>query len=190
MSSAPTTYLIRRKAFSLLDAKFHVYDASERLIAFSRQKAFKLREDIRIHADEAETIPMLLIQARQILDFSAAYDVLDPKTKAKLGVLRRKGLTSIVRDSWEFLDATDRPVATLKEDSLAMALLRRFINLIPQKFHVEANGKMLATYRQRFNPFILKLDVEVTSSGQQALDPRMYLAAGILLAAIEGRQKN
>ena len=188
--SGETTYLIRRKVLSLVDTKFHVYDPGERLIAYAKQAGFKLKEDIRIFTDESERQALVIIEARQVIDFSAAYDVRDGATSKKLGVLRRKGWASFLRDSWEFLDATDRLVAALQEDSAGMALLRRFINLIPQKSHVEAGGRMLATYKQHFHPFVFKLDVDVTPAGQQALDPRMFLAAGILLAAIEGRQRN
>ena len=36
-------FLIRRKVFTFLGKKFHVYDASGNVILFSKQKAFKLR---------------------------------------------------------------------------------------------------------------------------------------------------
>lgn len=181
-------YMIRRKILTLAGAKFHVYDPQERVCAFVQQAAFKLKEDIRVYADESKSREIMTIQARQIIDFSAAYDVVDTAERTKVGALRRKGLSSIVRDSWEFLDANDQPIATLQEDSMAMALLRRFLsNLIPQSFNVAANGRPLAAYNQRFNPFVHKLDVTVHPGG--GLDPRLALAGGILLSAIEGRQQ-
>ena len=44
---------------------------------FSEQKMFRLREDIRVYSDESKSQEVLSIKARQILDFSAAYDVVD-----------------------------------------------------------------------------------------------------------------
>ncbi len=41
------TYRLRRKVLKLFGASFHVYDG-ERVVAFCSQKAFKLREDIRL----------------------------------------------------------------------------------------------------------------------------------------------
>lgn len=184
------SYTIRRKFLTVLGAKFHVYDDQERLILFSQQKAFKLREDIRVYADETKSTEMLTIQARQIVDFSAAYDVVDAHENTKVGALRRKGLTSLVRDSWELLSPDDRSIGSLREDSTAMALLRRFFsNLIPQRFQLEAGGQEMVRYRQRFNPFVLKLDVSLRRGAEDVVDPRLALAAGILLAAIEGRQQ-
>lgn len=182
-------YLIRRKVFTLFGAKFHVYDSAGQVILFSRQKAFKLKEDIRVFSDDTEKEERLLIKARQIIDFSAAYDVVDARTGAKIGAFRRKGFSSLLRDSWEFLDTADRTIGTIVEDSMLMALLRRFLsNLIPQSFHAEVGGRQVAKYHQNFNPFVYKLRVQLEPGARSAVDPQLVLAGGILLAAVEGRQ--
>jgi len=62
-------------------------------------KAFKLKEDIRLYANEDMQAELLLIQARRVLDISSEYDVTDSQTGEKVGVLKRKGLKSIVRES-------------------------------------------------------------------------------------------
>ena len=183
-------YMIRRKILTIFGAKFHIYDSMGKLILFSKQKAFKLKEDIRVFADESMSSERLVIKARQIVDFSAAYDVVDQAENRKIGTLRRKGWKSIVRDSWEFLSEDDQPIAVLSEDSMLMSLLRRFLcNLIPQTYHVMQNEKTLITYKQNFNPFVLKISVSIDPESRDIIDPRLVLAGGILLAAIEGRQK-
>lgn len=182
-------FLIRRQVFTLLRSKFHVFDASGKVVLFSEQKAFKLKEDIRVYADESKSQERLLIKARHIIDFSAAYDVVDSVTGSKVGALRRRGLKSIFRDSWEILDNADRPIAKIQEDSALLATVRRFLtNLVPQSFHVTANGRLLAAYKQHFNPFIFKLRVIIEPGAREQVDPRLLLAGGILLVAVEGRQ--
>jgi len=180
-------FMVRRKILTIAGASFHVYDKDMRVVAFSRQKAFKLKEDIRVYTDESKSTELLSIQARQIVDFSAAYDIVDSAEQKKIGAARRKGWSSIMRDSWELLDENDHPVAQLREDSAMAAFFRRFLsNLIPQKYVLSsADGAELALLRVRFNPFVYKLEVEVTGD----TDPRMVLGAAVLLAAIEGRQK-
>jgi len=186
---AKDSYLIRRKVFTIFGAKFHVYDADGNVILFSKQKAFKLKEDIRVYTDESMSEERLLVKARQVIDFSAAYDVVDAKEGNKIGAFRRKGFSSILRDSWEFLDNSDQPVGKIVEDSMGMALIRRFVaNIIPQSFHAEIGGRKVATYAQSWNPFVYKLNVQIDPGGREQCDPRMILAGGILLAAIEGRQ--
>jgi hypothetical protein len=183
-------YTIRRKVLSFLGQKFHIYDANDKLLGFSEQKAFKLKEDIRVYTDESKTDERVAIKARSIVDFGAAYDVFDSKQgQQKVGALKRKGWTSILRDSWIVMDAQDREIGKIQEDSMTMAMLRRFLsNLIPQKFHLsDQNGKELANFRQHFNPFIFRLTVTIHDGCP--LSPLLVLAAGVLLVAIEGRQK-
>lgn len=181
-------FTLRRKVFSLLGSSFHLFAPDGSLVFFSKQKAFRLREDIRIYADEAMTRELLAIRARQVMDFSAAYDVVDAETQAKLGALRRKGFSSMLRDAWLVLDAEDREIGQITEDSMALALIRRtLLNLIPQKFHLTMGGKTAVQFQQQFNPLVYKLEIEF--AGDASLDKRLGLAAAVLLAAVEGRQK-
>ena len=183
------TYLIRKKVFKFLGGAFHVFDGDGNLVFYSRQKAFKLKEDIRLYTDESMTTEVLTIQARKVVDFSSAYDVVDTATGQKLGALRRKGWASMARDHWLVLDAEDREIAHIQEDSALLALVRRFLtNLIPQRFDFIADGRKVAEVKQNFNPFVLKLTVDFTLDTEGLIDRRVGLAAAILLCAIEGRQ--
>lgn len=183
------SYLVRRKVLQLFGAAFHIYDRQNNLIGFSRQKAFKLKEDIRIYTDASQQQELLLIRARNIIDFSAAYDIVDSHSGVLLGTWQRKGFSSIIRDNWALYDAQQYQLATLQEDSMLLSLLRRFLAgaWLPQAYNLaNAAGTLMAELRQRFNPFIFKMEVAIEPNLQ--LDPRLILAGAILLAAIEGRQ--
>jgi uncharacterized protein YxjI len=184
-------YVLRRQVFALT-GKFRFYDAAGQLLMFSEQKMFRLREDIRVYSDEAKQNEVLMIKARQILDFSAAYDVIDAAMNQKVGVLRRKGVMSLLRDQWEVLNAQDQPVGMLFEDSIPLALLRRLLlgSLLPQNYDLTVGTERVADLRQRFNPFRYELDIDLTENTSRRLDPRLAIAAGILLAAIEGKQSS
>ena len=182
-------YLLKRQVFALT-GKFRYYDPTGNLILFSEQKMFKLREDIRVFADESKAQEVLQIKARQIIDFSAAYDVIDSAYDQKVGMLRRKGMQSLLRDEWDVLDANDQIVGKLFEDSMGLAMLRRMLlgNLLPQNYDITFGEQRVADLKQRFNLFRYELDVDFTFDTAKVLDRRVGLAAGILLAAIEGRQ--
>jgi len=77
-------YLLKRQVFALT-GKFRVYDPTENLVLFSEQKMFRLREDIRVYSDESKAQEVLIIKARQIIDFSAAYDVVDASPDRRPG---------------------------------------------------------------------------------------------------------
>lgn len=182
-------YLLKRQVFALT-GKFRVFDTSGKLLLFSEQKMFKLREDIRVYADEAKTQEVLAIKARQIIDFSAAFDVIDSVSGQKVGALRRKGLASMFRDEWEVLDVNDNVLGKLFEDSMGLALVRRLLtNLVPQNYDMLFGETRVGDYKQNFNPFTYELNLDFSMDTARQLDRRLGIAAGILLAAIEGRQQ-
>lgn len=181
-------YLLKRQFFKLLGENFRIYDPSGNLVLFSHQKAFKLREDIRIYGDEAKSHEFLSIKARQIIDWSAAYDVVDATNGEKVGAFKRKGWTSIVRDKWIVMDKEDREIGFIEEDQMMLALVRRFLtNLVPQNYDLVMGGQKAVDLKQRFNPFVYHMDIDFGTQ-QPLIDRRMGIAAGVLLAAVEGRQ--
>jgi hypothetical protein len=184
-------YLLKRQVLALT-GKFRLYAPDGSLVLYSQQKMFRLREDVRVYADEARAQELLWIQARQIIDFSAAYDVTDSTTSMKVGAVRRRGFRSLVRDTWEILGPADQPLAVVQEDSLALGLLRRFLlgSLLPQNYDALIGETRVADLRQRFNLFRYELDIDFSFDPARRLDRRLGLAAAILLAAIEGKQSS
>lgn len=183
------TFLLKRQVLALT-GRFRIYDPMDNLVLYCEQKMFRLREDLRVYADESKSQEVLMIQARQIIDFSAAYDVVDSASSQKVGALRRKGWRSLMRDEWEVLDVNDQPVGLLFEDSLGLALLRRLLlgSFLPQNYDLTVGTERVADLRQRFNPFAYRLDIDFSMDIGRRLDRRLGVAAGILLAAIEGKQ--
>ncbi|MDP8254961.1 MAG: hypothetical protein P9M14_04370 [Candidatus Alcyoniella australis] len=188
---ANDVYVIRRKVLKVLGAAFHIFDSAEQLCFYTELKAFKLKEDIRVFTGEDKQFELLRIQARQILDISAAYDVFDSQTGEKVGMLQRKGLKSMLRDEYTICDATDQPIGMIQEDSTALALLRRFFDLgslLPQKYTATFGDQVVAQYKQNFNPFVLKVTVDFSPDTGRQFDRRLGVASAIVLNAIEGRQ--
>ncbi|WP_338864684.1 hypothetical protein [Myxococcus stipitatus] len=183
-------YTIRRKFFKLFGGAFHIYDEAGTLAFYSKMKAFKLKEDLRVYSDEDMREELITIKARGIIDLGMTYDVVDAVTGKPLGALRRKGLRSILRDQWLVLDVNDQEVGKIEEDSMALALVRRFLtNLIPQSFSGALGTNQVLAFHQRFNPFIQKIDLDFSMDERGLLDRRLGIAAAVLLCAIEGRQQ-
>jgi uncharacterized protein YxjI len=182
-------YQLRKQVLALTGV-FRVYNPAGEMVLYTQQKMFRLREDIRIYADESKSQEVLLIKARNILDFSAAYDVIDAGTGLRVGTWRRKGWRSMLRDEWHLLDPSERQTGLLTEDNLTQALLRRFLlgRLLPQNYDLIMNNTRAADLRQQFHFFRYILDIDLTPG--MGLDPRMAVAAGILLGIIEGKQES
>ncbi|MDD5010290.1 MAG: hypothetical protein PHC68_18060 [Syntrophorhabdaceae bacterium] len=182
-------YLVRKKIFTLFGAAFHIFDPEGQVAFYSRQKAFKLKEDIRIYTGEDMQTEVLVIRARNIIDISATYDVFDPASNVKVGALKRKGIKSMLRDEWIILDKEDREIGFIREDSMFLAVVRRFFsNLVPQKYHGYVDGILACVFNQNFNPFVTKIYLDYSMDTRSLLDRRLGIAAAILLCAIEGKQ--
>lgn len=182
-------YFAKKKFFKLFGGEVRIYDENQdKLLFLVKQKAFKLKEDITVFADEGQNQPVLRIQARSILDFGATYDITDVASGQKVGSVRRKLFKSILRDEWDVLDPSDKEIAKVKEDSLIMALLRRFLSaLIPQHFSIYMGDTEVADIKQTWNPFVPRFHVDFSMDSGR-LDRRLGIGAVILLQVIEGKQ--
>ena len=194
LPAAGEQYTIRRKVFKIFGASFHIYDEKGELAGFCNQKAFKLREDIRIFTDEGMQTPLLSIVARNIVDFSVTLDITLP-TGESLGSMRRKGMAStFLRDEWLIFNAAGDEIGSLRENGGFMAFLRRYVEFVslfsPQSFSLlEKGGQPVAQVRQHFNPFIYRLGIGTTPAAEAAgFDDLFVLAIGCVVASIEGRQ--
>lgn len=186
-------YSIRKRFLTIAGASLEVFDEAGAPVAFCRQKAFKLKEDLRLYTDESKAKEVLRIHARTMFDIGTIYDVFLPDG-APIGSLKRKAWKSMVRDEWLVLDATGSQVGLVREDSGFMAFVRRFIEFAswfyPQEYHVLLGGdggELIASLRQNINPFVHKLTITVVRD-DEAIDDLVLLALGCLLLAVEGRQ--
>jgi hypothetical protein len=184
-------YLLKRKVLALT-GKFNFYGPNGESVLYSEQRMFKLKEDVRVYSGPDKSQELLMIKARQVIDFSAAYDVFDPLERVRVGTLQRRGLRSIARDEWLILDAQQQPLGIIIEDDLTYAMLRRFLlgTLLPQNYDVIINGRAVADLRQLFNLVRYEMLIDFTNNHSQQLDPRLGIAAALLLGIIEGKQSN
>ena len=109
-------YIIRKSIFKIFGSAFDIFDPMGNVVFYSKMKAFKLKEDIRLFTGEDMGTEVLRIQARNIIDFSATYDVIDSSSNMKIGALKRKGIKSIFKDEWIIMDTEDREKGVVKED--------------------------------------------------------------------------
>ena len=69
-------YLIRKKILKIFGGAFHIYDSNDKVVAYTKMKAFKLKEDLRMYTGEDMSQEIFSVKARNILDIAATYDVI------------------------------------------------------------------------------------------------------------------
>ena len=186
------TYFISKKFLKILGEEFHIYtdDNQDVLIGYSKQKALKIKEDIRVFSDESESNQILNIKARNVFDLSGNYDFTDPNTGESLGGIRRNFRKSFFQDSYSIYGSDNQVYGEIKEDSMINALIRRFIPFaslaFPQVFSMDVQGQSSIVFTQKINPIIQKLTIQIPAENQ--LDRRVILGAAMIIIAIEGKQ--
>jgi hypothetical protein len=113
-----------------LSSDFNVVDAHNRSIFYVRQKMFKLREEVKIFQDDAQSQQLYTIKANQWLDFSAAYNFTNAAGQT-LGKIARKGLVSIFKAHYDIYDNNDQLSHTVREENPWVKVFDALIDFVP-----------------------------------------------------------
>jgi hypothetical protein len=200
----------RRKFWKFVGAEIFIDDpATNTEVGYIKMKGWKLREDVRIYRDRTMQHQIAEIHARQIIDFGATYDVTDSATGQPAFALRRKGLKSaFVRDHWDIYDTDGAVMGSIQETSGALALARRWLEIIPyvnivsgivfafivQTYEIrlqqsDGSKPLIGTIVHRKNPVVVKMSLD-TSVAEAAAAPLLPLAATTMLCIMDAAKND
>src|SRR5688572_18301799 len=97
-------------------SQIYIRDANRNLLGYVKQKLLKLKEDINVFADEAQSQHLYNIKADRVLDFSARYNFTDSRG-SMIGGIKRKGMRSIWRANYEIFDSSGDQVMKINEEN-------------------------------------------------------------------------
>jgi hypothetical protein len=106
-----------------------VRDGAGHLLCYVRQKAFKLKEAVKVFADEGQTNLLYTIGADRIIDFSAEYHIRDAAGQP-LGTVKRRGMRSLWRAQYE-VSRGGAVAFTIQEENPRVKLIDGLIGEIP-----------------------------------------------------------
>lgn len=116
--------------FLTISSYIRVVDATGQLVSYVKQKAFRLREDVTIFADEAQTQPVYHIKANKIIDIGATYSITSPDGRP-LGALRQRGLRTFWRATYDILDEAGEAIGLIYEKDALVKVIDGLIGAIP-----------------------------------------------------------
>jgi len=184
-------YKMRKKVLTLWN-KYWLEDQNGAILGFTKQKMFKLKEDIRVYTDENMNQELFHIKQEQILDAWGTFGVYDSTNNVRLGYIRRNFLHSaFAKDTWEIFTNENQQVGKISETSTGQALARKYLpggGLVPEHMTLELNGQPVATVNQQFKIIGDIWEVNCHSVPQN-FDRRVILGTCILMANIERDRK-
>ncbi len=110
---------------------FTATDATPKVVAYVKQKLFKLKESVKVFSDETRTEVLYEINADRWLDFSAAYKFTDAKTGKVIGKVARKGWRSLWKAEYDVVDQHDQLQYKIKEDNAMTKVFDSLLGEIP-----------------------------------------------------------
>jgi uncharacterized protein YxjI len=157
----------------------------------------KLKEDLRAFTDDSKTTEVFRIKAQQVWDPRAKYDVTDPNGQL-IGQLQKVFGKSLLRSTWRIYGAAGNEVAWAQERSLFVALVRRFVGLVPFigeflellpiPYHFDYyKGEDRIGGLERILGVRDRYRLDVSGDTERALDRRVVIALAVGLDALQAR---
>jgi len=174
-------FTINQKKLSLGN-KYYVEDSTGKTVGFIHKKLLKLKEDIRIFTDESMQHEMMKIKQEQILDFSGSYQVTDSMSGELLGILKRKGLKSMLKDEWQILDRNRQEIGLIKERGGASWFIRRFIiRWLPYKYDILLRGQPVGMITEKLRVIGDTYILDLSQDPQNQLDRRLAVVCCVMM---------
>jgi hypothetical protein len=116
--------------FLTISSYIRVVDATGQLVSYAKQRAFRLKEDVTIYADEAQTRALYQIKANQIFDIGATYSISTADGRS-LGALRQRGMRTLWNATYDILDDNGSAVGLIHEQDPWVKVIDGLIGGIP-----------------------------------------------------------
>ncbi|HSD76018.1 MAG TPA: hypothetical protein VLA98_01390 [Solirubrobacteraceae bacterium] len=164
-------------------------------VLFVKQKKMSVKEDIRFRTAPDVDDHLFMIKSKTVFEFRGRHDVLDDEGRV-IGQLEKVFGRSLLRSHWRIRGADGEELFEAREANLAIALIRRFADLIsdwlaalqwlPFNFVLLRAGEPVGSYQRVLGKlrdrYVLQID-----SGLDGVDRRLVIAFAIALDALQDR---
>lgn len=198
--------LIVEQKITAFTNKYAVYstDASgekSALVAFAQQKRLAFKEKVTFFADEAKTQPIFTLRAEKVMDVHGRY-LIEDTAGNYIGSFKKEFKKSLLKSTWSVLDQSGQPTLQIAENSLSLALFRRFGGFIPivggvvdvivlfLRYHFAITNPMTSQEVGQYKKTTLFRDHYALSMNEDAYDQydwRVLAAVAVALDALQSR---
>ena len=167
-------------------------------ILFVKQKKMKIKEDIRFRLSADGDAHLFRIKSKTVFEFAGKHDVLDDQDVV-IGSLGKSFGKSLLRSHWQVFDAAGTQLFEAHEKSMAVALIRRFIEFVPVvgdylgalqwlpfDFVLLRGDAVIGDYHRVFGKLRDRYVFELAPESRE-IDRRLIVAFAIALDALQDR---
>jgi len=168
-------------------------------LLFVKQKKMKIKEDIRFRSTPDDGPHVFRIKSKTVFEFAGRHEVLDD-ADAVIGALGKAFGKSLLRSHWHVYDAAGTEVLEAHEASWVIALVRRFIDLVPVvgdtlgvlqwlpfNFVLRSGGEEVGRYKRVLGQFRDRYVLELDPERATPIDRRLLVAFTVALDALQDR---
>jgi uncharacterized protein YxjI len=197
------TFFVNQKHAALGKSKYYVYDDAGAPLFYVERPVKPLQKaDISIYHDDSKREHVLTIrQDHRYAALKREYTLIDVTDGHEVGRFQRDNIKSLFRRHWVVSNGSTAPIAHAREDSPAMAAIRRVFEWVPYvslvvgfirtNFQISVvNDSGQEVRAGAFNRKLALTDkyvLDMSDDRERRLDRRIALALGILLDTGEAR---
>ncbi len=198
--------LVIEQKITAFTNKYKVLNPSETgeasdLKAFAQQKRLAFKEKVTFYGDEQKTNESFTFRAEKIMDVHGRY-IIEDNNGQVIGMFRKEFKKSLLVSSWILMAADGTELFGVKENSVAIAVLRRFIGFVPFvgdildiiikffRYHFVFSDIMTGQEVGQYKKTKLLRDhylLSVSDDAWSRLDWRVFAAMGVALDALQSR---
>lgn len=197
------TFYVNQKHTAWGKSKYYVFDDAGTPLFYVERPVKPLQKaDISIYADDSKREHVLTIrQDHRYAALKREYTLVDMSDGHEVGHFVRDNVKSLFRRHWVVSNGTPEPIAHAREDSPAVAAIRRVFEWVPYvslvvgfirtNFQISVvNDRGQEERAGAFNRKLALTDkyvLDLSDDRARRLDRRIALALGILLDTAEAR---
>ncbi|HEX2740400.1 MAG TPA: hypothetical protein VHM69_08140 [Rubrobacter sp.] len=180
-----------------IGTRIRVTDATGRQVAYVRKKKFKLKEEVRVYEDEAQSRLLFRMKADRMIDFSARYAVSGPDGHP-IGAVGRQGMKSLWNSAYVLTDGYGEQTGSIREENAWVKVLDGMMESVPfadalgglffnPAYLAELRGQnVLRVQKQRS---ILESSFHIEKLADFSEDEEDLLLAGIIMMVLLERDR-
>ena len=176
-----------------LNPQVKISDAAGATVMYVKEKAFSLKIDIKVFADEAQQQQLYQIKADKVIGMNIPFSITTPQG-ALVGKVMRPTMASLWKATYQISDASGKEVAVLHEENPWLKVLDSVLSDVPfihmlinPGYLVDQAGQTVLYLKKQ--PSLVDRQFKLEKRGNLSEADERLVVSGTLLAMMMERMR-